>query len=179
MLFEAAIGRFPPSDGGVEVLPAVDGLAAIVVAFSGHNVIATGLEPSEVVAHLPSRDPGAAMNPAFLAWLGERLDAITYTPDLVLAAFGCDRDPSFSLVERDDLREHPRVRLASRIRRDVRVFSDRDDKGLVTIARSPVCDRWEMSLEVAPAVRGAGLGRKLALAARSLVEADEPLFACA
>lgn len=38
MLSEAASGRFPASDGQVEVLPAPDGVAAVVVAFSGHNV---------------------------------------------------------------------------------------------------------------------------------------------
>jgi hypothetical protein len=64
LLREAAKGRFPPQDHAFEVLPAVRGLAAAVVAFSGHNFIATDLDSAEVLSHLPSQDPGAALSPS-------------------------------------------------------------------------------------------------------------------
>jgi GNAT superfamily N-acetyltransferase len=151
-------------------------LAALIAAFSGHNFIATDLDATEVLAHLPSDDPGSALDPRFLAWLCQRLDAVTYTPDIVLAAFGCDADPEFRLVDRDDLEHHPRVQLARRYRSGVRVYSDGSGDGLITIARQRL-GLQSISVEVEPAQRNRGLARKLVLAARSRIPEDEPLFA--
>jgi hypothetical protein len=168
LLREAASGRFPSADGSISVMAGVNGVAAAVVAFTNHNIIATDLSASEVIAHLPSNDPGAAMNPGFLAWLGERLDAWPYAPDIVLAASPGEPDPLFSLIERNDLEDHPRVQLAKRYRREVRVYSDKEDRGLVTFGRG-LAGRREVSIEVKPQDRSLGLGRMLALAVRSLV----------
>jgi L-amino acid N-acyltransferase YncA len=49
-------------------------------------------------------------------------------------------------------------------------------RGLMTLGRG-VLGRYEVSVEVQPKERGRGLGRRLALAARSLVPDNEPLFA--
>jgi GNAT superfamily N-acetyltransferase len=175
-LREAANGRFPPQDHAFEVLPAVKGLAAAVVGFSGHNFIATDIDSAEVLSHLPSQDPGAALSPPFLCWLGDRLSAWTYTPDLVLSAFYESSDASFLLIERHDVDDHPRVQLARRYRSDVRVYSDASGEGLITIARNKM-GLLSVSVEVEPHARDHGLARKLIQAARSLIPQSEPLFA--
>jgi GNAT superfamily N-acetyltransferase len=48
--------------------------------------------------------------------------------------------------------------------------------GTLLIGRG-VVGRWEAAVEVDPQARGAGLGRRLALAARHLVPDGEPLWA--
>ena len=126
--------------------------------------------------HLPSDDAGAPMNPAFLSWLGSRLNAGTYTPDLVMSSFRAVPDPAFPLIERHDLDTHPRVMMARRYRREVRVFSDRDERGLLTIGCS-YAGHMEISFEVRSEHRNQGLARRLAFVARSLAPENEPLFA--
>jgi hypothetical protein len=176
LLRAAAHGRFPAQDHSLEVLPGVGGLAAVVVSFSGHNVIAADLDSTELLSNLPSQDPGAALSPPFLFWLSERLAAWTYTPDVVLSAFYQSSDGSLPLIERHDLDDHPRVQLARRYRSDVRVLSDTSCEGLITIARNKM-GLLSVSVEVEPHARNRGLARKLIQAARSLIPQSEPLFA--
>ena len=176
VLLDAAHGRFPPSDSLAEVMPALPGIEVALFGFSGHTIIATGLDAAEITVHLPSNDPGAPMNPMFIAWLAERLHAHSYTPDVVLAAFRTESDASFSLIERPDLLSHPRAAMAQRFRRGVRAYSGADGNGLLTFGRG-ICDRIEVSVEVDLALRNQGLGRKLAFAARSLAPEGEPVFA--
>lgn len=176
MVREAAFGRFPPHDSAVEVLPPVGGLAAAVVAFSGHNVIATALDPSDVRERLSDSDPGAPMNPHFLSWLAGRVEAHVYTPDVVLAASRLEPDSSFKVLRRDDLTEHPRVALANRFRRQVSVYSDPNGLGLLTLGLGPL-GVWDVSIEVKPEARKSGLGRQLALAGRALVTEDDFVIA--
>jgi hypothetical protein len=176
LLREAAHGRFPAQDQAVEVLPGVGGLAAVVVGFSSHNVIATDLDSTELLSNLPSQDPGAAMSPPFLFWLSERLAAWTYTPDIVLSAFYESSDEPFPVIQRYDLDDHPRVQLARRYRSDVRVYSDTFGEGLITIARNRM-GLLSVSVEVGPRARNRGLARKLIQAARSLIPQSEPLLA--
>lgn len=176
-LREAAAGRFPPQDGTIEVLPAVEGLAAAVVGFSAHNFIATSLEPADVLSQLPSADPGASMNPGFLTWLAGRVGAYAHEPDVVLAAARQEAvDGELKLVRRDDLTKHPRVHLAAVLRSDVAVYTDPEGQGLLTLATSPL-GLPDVSIEVEPGSRYMGLGRKLVLAARSLIELGEVLIA--
>jgi hypothetical protein len=170
LLLGTADGRFPPPDGAVELVPAPAGRSDAVLGFTASNVVATPLPAGDVLAQLEPGDLGAPMSPAFLLWLARRLGSVPGALDVVLVA-----DPlrgTAQLEERDDLEDHPRVARARLHREDVHVFA-RDD-GIVTLGRG-LARRLEVSVEVQPGARGAGLGRSLALAARCLV--DEPLFA--
>jgi GNAT superfamily N-acetyltransferase len=69
---------------------------------------------------------------------------------------------------------HPRVRGARVRRDDVRVWAV--DGGLVVLGRG-VAGRWEAAIEVDQQARHQGLGRTLAIAARHLVPAGEPVWA--
>jgi RimJ/RimL family protein N-acetyltransferase len=92
---------------------------------------------------------------------------------LAPAAVGEELEP---LEQRRDLDSHPRVARSARYREDLRVYSDRTDAGVVVIGRG-LARRWEVSVEVAREARNGGLARRLALAARALVPAQEPLWA--
>jgi RimJ/RimL family protein N-acetyltransferase len=70
----------------------------------------------------------------------------------------------------------PRVARSSRDREDLRIYSDRTGAGVVIIGRG-LAGRCEVSVEVAPEARNSGLARRIALAARTFVPADEPLWA--
>lgn len=156
-------------------MPATNGPADAVVDFSAHSVVVADVDPAEVRAHLPHSNPGAAMNAAFLIWLAERLGTRPGVFDMVTVAFGTG-GPAPDLVPRDDLMEHPRVALERRFRSDLRVFSDRRDRGLVSLGRG-LAGRLEVGVEVDGVHRGKGLGRELARAALCLVPEGEPLFA--
>ena len=68
------------------------------------------------------------------------------------------------------------MQRARRLRREVAVYADLEGRGLVTLGRG-LAGRWELSVEVAPAHRGAGLGRRLIAAGWRLAPAGAPLFA--
>jgi hypothetical protein len=174
-LWAAAAGRFPAADGATEVLPSPPGPSDAVVGFTGHHVVAAGLDPDEILAHLRTDDVGAAMDVRFLAWLGERLDAEPGMLDAVLAAGPLTGEPPVALIEVAPT-AHPRVQRAGRYRRDLRVFEDERHGSVVTIGRG-LARRLEVSIEVETGGRGAGSGRALAEAARVLGPAGEPLFA--
>jgi hypothetical protein len=174
-LWSAAAGRFPAADGATEVLPSPPGPSDAVVGFTGHHVVAAGVDPDEILAHLLTDDVGAAMDVRFLAWLGERLDAEPGMLDAVLAAEPLIAEPPVPLIEVAPT-AHPRVQRAGRYRTDLRVFEDERHGSVVTIGRG-LARRLEVSIEVEPGGRGAGSGRALAVAARVLGPADEPLFA--
>jgi GNAT superfamily N-acetyltransferase len=146
-----------------------------VVAFTAHNVLATGLPADEVRAHLPDADVGAPKSAPFLAWLGHALEATPGMLDAVLVHLG-PTESSIELVPEIDDQDHPRVVRARGQRRDVQVYTDAQKHGVVMLGRGLV-DRWEVSLELAPAARGHGVGRAMITAARALVPADEPVFA--
>jgi RimJ/RimL family protein N-acetyltransferase len=174
ILRDAASGRFPPADRTLQFLPST-GPADGVVAFTGHNLIATDIDPNKVLRHLPNDDPGAPMHPSFLAWLATELASGGYTPDLVLVAVTKGAEPRIELTPRTDLDAHPRVALSLRYRSEVRVLSDPQNRGIVLL-RTGVAGRKEVAIEIDEAHRGKGLGRILAEAARAFVE-DELLFA--
>ena len=175
MLRAAADGRFPPTDGRVDVIGAPAGRSDAVVAFSAHNIVAADVDADEVEARLPSVDPGAPMSAAFLVWLGARLGSEPGMVDLVMGAFR-GRDVPFAVIERDDLDSHPRVLRSRRYRTGVRVYTDPEGRGVVTIGAG-LAGRFEVSVDVDPMARGRGLGTALAIAATALVPHGEPLFA--
>jgi hypothetical protein len=176
VLLGAAGGRFPAPDGAFEILLPVDGLAAALVAFTGRTFLAADLDEAEALAHLPGNGLGAPMHPAFIAWLGERLGASCYAPDIVLSAFRAESPGSIALVERPDMLSHPRAAMAQRFRRQVRAYADEDGKGLLTVGHG-LCGRVEVSVEVGVFEQNRGLGRRLAYAARTLAPEGEPVFA--
>jgi GNAT superfamily N-acetyltransferase len=173
-LADAALGRFPPADGVVEVVRSPAPYRAAVVAFTAHSIIAADLPKDEVLAHLPDDDLGAPMSPSFLVWLSERVGSRPGNLDVVLAHIGvCESPLSLAPVADND---HPRVMRAREHRRGVAVYTDPQAHGVATLGRGLV-DRWEISLELNPASRGRGLGRAMISSARALLPAEEPVFA--
>jgi hypothetical protein len=164
---DAWLGRPPPADGAVTVLPAA-GRVEAAVAFTAHAVVATAVPAGRVLERGPDGF-GGVHAPEFLVWLarGGRIGVL----DLVLAApgRGGDRD---SVPERRDLDDHPRVRHARGLRDEVRVWAD--ERGLITLGVG-LAGRCEMSAEAT--VPGAGHGRELITAALRLVPEGEPVFA--
>ncbi|MGP3770041.1 hypothetical protein ACTWJ8_04320 [Streptomyces sp. SDT5-1] len=168
----AADGRFPPSDGGVTVLPALPGGLECSVAFTGHAVVATALPADEVLARKPDGF-GASLAPDFLRYLAGPAGWIGCT-DATLVARGTGgpaRLPSLG-ASADD---HPRVRHARDVRTDVRVHGD--ERGLVTLA-SGLAGRLELSIELhSPDGAAPGTGRRLLVDALTLVPAGSAVFA--
>jgi hypothetical protein len=175
ILDAAAEGRFPPDDGATIVVPQPSRRDAGVVAFTAHSVVFVDEDPAWVRRTLTDVDTdelAAAMNPAFLQALltrtGRRMDTI----DLLTVAGPLAGTPPVELKEIDDP-EHPRVRRALVHRDDVRVWAA--DGGLLVLGRG-VAGRWEAAIEVEPAERHHGLGRRLAVAARHLVPDGRPIW---
>jgi hypothetical protein len=172
-LLAAARGSFPPVDGGVTVVPALDGGFEAIVAFTGHVVIATSLSLAELLDAGADGYGGATSPDVQRAIAGP--DGWIDTHDVTLVASGLGDDGSRPLLaSRDDLMEHPRVAHARRIRSDVRVHGD--DRGLVTLARG-LAGRTELSLELVPERLGAGEGAGLLTEVLRLVPAGSPVFA--
>jgi GNAT superfamily N-acetyltransferase len=176
LLGEAANGNPPPADGVVEVWPGPEGPVDALLAFTGHHVVAAGVDPDLVAARLPEGDLGAPMSPGFLGWLGERLGSRPGSLDVVLAAAGLGGDPPLDLRPVADPDRHPRAARAARYRRDLRVWTDPDGAGVLVLGRG-LAGRREVAFEVDPARRNRGLGRLLVTCARHLTPAGEPLFA--
>jgi GNAT superfamily N-acetyltransferase len=169
LMLAAARGEFPPADGTFRVVPALgDGLECSV-AFTGHAVIATDARTDAVAAHQP-HGFGASLAPDFLRWLaGEHGWIGVIDATLVAAGRG-----GGTLPDRPDAAEHARVRHATDLRRDVRVYGD--DRGVVTLAQG-LAGRRELSIEAAPQRQGKGWGRSLLDDALGLVPPGEPVFA--
>lgn len=179
ILADAAKGVFPVPGTGPTVVAQPSPRDAGVIAFTGHSVVFTDADRGWVRGLLPPDDLGAPLNPPFLSALCERtgrrvnnIDVLTLAPGLPgppPSVLGLDPRPVTG-----DQRGHPRIARALRHRDDVRVWTV--PGGLVLIGRG-VAGRWEVAVEVAPQTRGAGLGRRLAAAARHLVPAGEALWA--
>ena len=168
ILLDAADGRFPAIDGGVDVIASMSGDDHAVVEFTGHAFVLTDRDPDAVVARAIDGFGGASQ-PDVLRWLAGPRGWIG-SHDAVLVANGVGGG---SLPERDDLDEHPRVVRSREHRRGVRVHGD--DAGLVTIGRGLV-DRLEVSVEVFDgAARGSG--RRLIRAALALLPVGDVVFA--
>ncbi len=168
LLLAAAEGRFPPVDGACTVVPALPRGLECSVAFTGHAVIATDLPPETVLSRRPD-GYGASLAPDFLRWLAGPDGGIGVI-DAMLAARGAGGDGR--LRRRTDLDRHPRVRHATALRSDVRVYGD--ERGLVTLAHG-LAGRCELSIEAAEP--GRGVGRGLLRDALTLVPEGAPVFA--
>lgn len=173
-LVAAADGRFPPSDGAVEVCEPDDSGVAAVVEFAGHSFVLTSHDAAEVMAH-GAHGYGGATHPDLLRWLAGPTGTIG-SLDAVLVRHGTGRsigDGAF--IERHDLEDHPRVRRARHHRRDVGVYAN--EHGLLTIGTGLV-GRREVSVELfEPATAPSGAGGVLILEALGLVPDGELLWA--
>jgi len=177
ILRAAAAGDTPPPDGVVEVLPAPPGPVDAVLGFTNHLVVASSVDAREVVQQLDSRDPSSWMAARFLFWLAERLRTQTGSHDLVLCAPGMRDEVDLELREVGaELADHPRVRRAARHRTDLLVFTDPDELCVLVLGRG-LAGRWELAIEVEAGGRNRGLGRRMALAARTLIPEGEAVFA--
>lgn len=175
-LRHAALGRPPPADGLVEVLPSPPGPADAVVAFTAHSVVASsGVAPEEVRSRLDPGDLGAALRAPFLTWLAQDIGTVAGTLDVVLAASRCAGPPPLELHPLE-VGDHPRVARANRYREDVQAWGTGADNVGVLVVGQGLAGRWEVAFEVESEHRGGGIGRALALAARHLVT-DDVVFA--
>ncbi|WP_328721933.1 hypothetical protein OHT52_22185 [Streptomyces sp. NBC_00247] len=171
LFLDAAEGHFPPVDGSVTVLPPLPGGLECSVAFTGHAVVATALPADEVLGAGPDGF-GASLAPDFLRLLGGPHGTVGVT-DATLTARGTGGPPR--LVPLDGHDEHPRVRHARRLRRNVRVYGD--ERGMITLAEG-LAGRPELSIELHdPGARAPGRGRGLLADALTLVPSGSPVFA--
>ncbi|WP_354643780.1 GNAT family N-acetyltransferase [Kitasatospora camelliae] len=178
ILADAARGVFPPSDGGVTVVPQPSEREAGVVSFSAHAVVFCDEDPvwvKQAIADSPADPLAAPLSPSFLTALAARTGRNIGNVDLITAAGRLPGAPALTVEPITD-REHPRVVRALRYREDVRVWSTPDGAGVLVLGRG-VAGRWEASVEVDPAARGRGLGRALAVAARHLLPEGDVLWA--
>jgi len=165
VLLEAAAGRFPPDDGAVVVLPPLAPGLEAVVSLTARAYVCTALPEHEALHRVPDAY-GSATDPGTLLALAR--GGTVGVLDATLVRQGAGGQPV--LPVRHDLDDHPRVRHARAVRRDVVVRGD--ERGLVTLA-SGLAGRRELSVQ---AVRlGTGEGRSLIRDA--LVGETGPVFA--
>ena len=173
VLDEVAQGRFPTADGRVTIVPAPSQRDAGVLGFTAHAVIFIDADPGWVASQLPDGDLAGPLSPAFLQALCEHTGRQAHTIDILCLAPALPGPPPITLTSDPDA-DHPRLARALRYRDTVRAWHA--DGGIVTIGRG-IAGRWEVSIEVDPSRRGAGVGRALAAAARHLLPAGTPLWA--
>jgi GNAT superfamily N-acetyltransferase len=196
LLADVARGVFPPADGAVTYLPQPSERDAGVIAFTGHSVVFADVGHDGLHALLPPGDPGAPLGLLFLNALSARTGRTLNGIDMLTVAApwpphrpsqpergerenqgesdACDGLAQLTELTRAADRTHPRILRALRHRDQVRAWAV--PGGTVLIGRG-VAGRWETAVEVDPAARGRGLGRRLARAARRLAPAGEPLWA--
>jgi hypothetical protein len=135
------------------------------------------VDPAWVAERCRPWDLAAPFGTEFVVALAERVGARVGTLDVVLA--GPD-GPAASLEM--DLRPATPAETAATLadaphpRWDVRVRMTPDGLGVVVVGRG-LEDRWEAMIHVDRGARGGGLGRRLAVAAASLVDPGERVFA--
>jgi len=153
-----------------------DRVAAAVVAFTGHHLVAADVDEGEARRRLDPDDLAAPFNPVFLAWLGRRLNARVGHIDVTFARLGSgDGDDWLQPVT--DPPDNERVRRALRLRSDV-VFLAPPDRNAVVALGVGLGGRRELSMEVGHETdRGRGVGTRLVRAAVARVPTDEAVFA--
>ncbi|GAB7039886.1 MULTISPECIES: GNAT family N-acetyltransferase [Catenuloplanes] len=175
LLDHVARGGHLPTEPFLEVVPAPSARDVAVLSFPARVVVAAPVTLDWVNAHLPDSGDifSEPMNPPFLHALERRLGRRVNSIDQMLVAPALPGPPAIALTEiRDHI--HPRVRHAVGYRDDVRVYAAHG--GLLTIGRG-LAGRWELSMEVLPEHRNAGLGRALVTAARHLTPAGAHVWA--
>jgi GNAT superfamily N-acetyltransferase len=173
LLRDVSAGCFPAADGGVTILPQPTARDAGVIGFTAHAVIFVDADPAWVTAQLPADDLAGPLSQAFLQALCEHTNRRAHGIDILCVASSRPGPPGMALTPDPGL-VHPRMARARHYRDDVRAW--RAEGGVVMVGRG-IASRWEASVEVDPAYRGAGLGRALAAAARHLVPGGSPLWA--
>jgi hypothetical protein len=173
LLSKVEAGSRLPSDPWLTVVPQPAGRTGAVLAFPGHVVVAADVPAEWVHAQLPDVDLCAPLNPPFLSAICARLGRRVNNIDLVTLAGPAAGDTEVELTPVHDA-DHPRVRRAHRYRDDVRVWTV---PGGVLILGRGLGGRWEAAIEVDERSRDAGLGRRLAAAARHLVPEGRPVWA--
>ena len=177
ILDAAARGAYPDPDGACEVLPSL-GAISLMVAFTGHWVIAADVDPQFVYDRYSDGDYSVPMSAAFLQQLGHEIGAEPKTQNVLLVAISAVGEPSvdLELLESHDHFEHPRVARANRYRHDVRVYSTIDRRGVMILGRG-ITNRWEVEVEIEPEVQGQGLGRALFDASLRMLPPSTPVWA--
>ncbi|MGH8774011.1 MAG: hypothetical protein ACRDWI_02205 [Jiangellaceae bacterium] len=172
VLAEAANGRFPDTDGIVDVVAPWRRGVEGVVAFTGHAYVATELPAADVLARRPDGF-GGALHPRFVTWLAgpagwcDSLDVLVVSLGTGLAERGGG-------LQRRDEPDGRRVRHARTVRDDVVVYGD--ERGMVTLGVG-IGGLAEIGVEVPDTTRGRGGGRALVAEALGLVAAGEPVLA--
>lgn len=181
LLDDAAAGLFPEVNGRIDVFAAPSGLCDVVIAFSGHAVVAGNVAPAWVCQHVQQgwfgeHEHHPVLAPHFLAALAERLGSPPAGVSMLLAAapIGAER------VGELEPGEYEPPSWAD-YRTDVRNFHYRgySGSGSISIGRGPA-GRWDVWIGHAGANgrRSATVrGRELLAAAKTLVPARVPLFA--
>jgi hypothetical protein len=178
-LQEAAAGRFPAPDHRVRIVPAVAGAKAAVVAFTSHHVIASPLPATDVAAAIRERRLQLPTDPRFLAWLADAVGGSSSedTIDVVLARPGIPRDGQAAMTPlTEEMLEDRRIAFAAETRSDLRVHRPADGSAVVVLGRG-LADRLEMSIELAPDVRGSELADELTEVALAEAGPREAVFA--
>ncbi len=166
----AAVGHFPPVDGGVDVMPPDPSGTHAVVEFTGHSFVLTDRDPDDDL-FLAVDGYGGASQPRLLTELAGR-NGWVGSLDLVMARrVGAITETPLPL--RDDV-NHPRVERALHHRRNVSVYGD--ERGIVTLGNGLV-GRREISLELTGAAPDGRVGRDLVEAALAHLDGDDIVFA--
>jgi hypothetical protein len=177
VLTDAVDGTFPRADGGWRrVPPWRDGVEA-VLAFTGHAVLAVAPDvPDDRLVALGVDGYGGAHHPRVLLELAGP-DGWIDSLDAVLGRRSTGDVPT-ELVERPDLLGHPRVRFASAVRDQVRVYGRPDEASttLATVSRG-IGGLFEISAELDEHERGRGSGADLVGQAVAAVPAGEVVIA--
>jgi GNAT superfamily N-acetyltransferase len=176
LLHAAARGTFPDGDFSTTHLPSPASAADAVLAFFGHHVIASDVS-AEFVSAWTTHNPFALSDVRFLAALANQLDVAPSIYDAVFASPGQGFPPdACGLIELHES-DHPRVVRAQSYRdpATIRIFTDPSQQSVLVMGRG-LAGRLEAAYEVNEAARGAGIGRALIKAARSIAPLDEPVF---
>ena len=176
LLDAAAAGKFPPADGAVEIVSQPGERDAGVISFTGFAVVFADTDPDWIAGELPADDLSAPLSVRFLHALGQRLGRQPGDIDMLACAVPLSGAPPRELMlgEIDPTAQHARIARALRYRDDVRAWQTAG--GVIVLGRG-VAGRWETAIEVDPHYRGAGLGSRLASAARQLVPDGSPVWA--
>lgn len=172
VLIAAAEGRFPPTDGAVDVMPPDDAGTWAVVEFTAHAYVLGDVDAADLAGR-GADGFGRAAHPDLLRYLAGAEGWIgCHDAVLVRRAGPTGRHP-LPLVDNGD--DHPRALRARRHRRRVTVRSD--GTGLAVVG-SGLAGRTEISVELYDRSQGgAGNGRRLILAALAAMEPGEWCFA--